>query len=315
MTYGFAGHIGLARETTWGTAVAATDYIEAYSEDISTTIDRFATRNIFSGYYEPDDSPGVHHHEGSISAPGFPHALGYFLTGVCGQSSTATVSGSFYTATFEPRQSDVSSTNPLNPFTFEVFRDVTSAQQYDGAQISALSMSIAPNQDLRMSASIMAKATRNIAATTASYPTAPTQPFIFTTASLSIGGVAEALVENLTINIDNQLEGVPALNNDDDISRIRRTGAPTVGVSGTVDFLNINKYQDFVNQTEVAMVLDFTVANSYFLTLDMPRVVYTAFPLGMSGAERLTVSFEGKARYSVTSATAIRATLTSQNSF
>ena len=32
--YGFGGHIGFAKETTWGTGVAATDYVEALNESL-----------------------------------------------------------------------------------------------------------------------------------------------------------------------------------------------------------------------------------------------------------------------------------------
>ena len=52
---GHLGFLGLAKESSWGTAVAATYYVELLSENISTGIDRFPTRNIFGGFYDPDD--------------------------------------------------------------------------------------------------------------------------------------------------------------------------------------------------------------------------------------------------------------------
>jgi len=38
---GHLGFFGMAKETNWGTAVAATDYVELLSEGLSTGIDRF----------------------------------------------------------------------------------------------------------------------------------------------------------------------------------------------------------------------------------------------------------------------------------
>lgn len=302
MTYGFAGHIGLAIESTFGTAVAPTDYFEAMSEDVSTTLDRFETRNIINGYYAPDDAAGVFHNAGSIGFAAFPDALGYFLRGVCGAGSSGTTgatSGTLFTTNFFPRQSDASSTNPMPPYTFEIFRDVTSVHQYAGGQVAGLSMSISPNGPLMVQANVMAQSVTHVTNDgSVTYPTTPTAPFTFDTASLSIGGVAEALVETFTINIDNQLEGIPALNNSTNIARFRRTGPPIVRVSGTVDFLNINKYLDFLNQTENVFTLNFTKTSSFALVFSMPRVVYTAFPLGTSGRGRNTVGFEGIARYS-----------------
>ena len=47
---------------------------------------------------------------------------------------------------------------------------------------------------------------------------------------------------------------------------------------------------------------DFFRANSFSMLVDFPRVIYRAFPLGLSGAGRMTVGFDGVVRYSVSSA-------------
>ncbi len=314
MTYGFAGYIGIAREATYGSPIAPTDFIEAMSEDFSMVVERFETRNIINGFYEPDDKDGVQRHEGTLVFAGFPHAIGWLMYGAFGQTSVTAV-GSGFTTIFNVLQSDVSSTNPLPALAFDIFRDVTTAQRYGGGQVTGLSFSIAPNQDLRVSASILAKNITQVATVAVTYPTSPVDPFTFDQASLSIGGVANALVETFNIEISNNLEGIPALDNTATISRVRRSGPPTVRVSGTVDFLNIDEFEKFRVQTEQAFFLNFFMAESFSLLFHMPRVVYTSFPLGMPGRERLSVSFEGKARYDTTSGYALSANMTSINSY
>jgi len=315
MGHSFMGHIGLAKETDWGTAVGATDYIEALDESLTLALDRFETRNIYGGNYEPDDMAGVQRIEGSISAAAHPIGVGYFLKGVFGQSSiTEVLSGTLWTNEFATQQSDTSSQHPLPAYTFEIFRDVTSSQQYDGAQFTSLEFSAAPNQDLRMTANLMCKGSQSIAKTTPSFPGSPANPFAFDTASISIGGTAVDLVEALTINIDNQLEGIPALNNSTEIARVKRTGSVLIRISGTMEFQDLTETDNFVNQTEQAFVATFFRANSFQLAFDLPRVVYTAYPLGQSGRARNTVAFEGMARYLTTSATAARVSLTTTKS-
>ena len=39
--YGMQGHIGIAEESVWGTAIAATDYFKALNESLETDIERF----------------------------------------------------------------------------------------------------------------------------------------------------------------------------------------------------------------------------------------------------------------------------------
>lgn len=318
MTYGFASHIGIAEETDWATAVAATDYIEAFSEAMATQIDRFETRNITGKFSEPDDAAGINRHEGDLVMFGHPISMGYMLKAAFGINTVTSLAADFFRNDFSVRQSDLSSLAPLPPHTLEVFRAgtlVNTAFQYAGAQMGNLAMNIAPNQDLRLTSNVIAKVRNMIAKTTPSFPGSPIQPFLFDTASLQFGGTGRPDIEALTITLDNQLEAIPALNNTKQIAKVRRNGPPLVQVAGTMDFVDLTDFDRFVNQTEFALAVNLTQSTSFSLLIELPRVIYTAYPVSLPGRERITVEFEGKGRFHTGSNAAITAKLTTTQSF
>lgn len=318
MAYGFRGFIGIGKESSWGTPVSVTDYFEALSENLTAGLGRFDTKNIVGTVAEPDDDTGTTRYTGSIMAPMMPQALGYYLKGIMQTASGSVItSGYLWKNDFTTSLADFSTDTPVQPYTIEVYRDVTSSVLYAGCVFDQLELSFTPNQALSMNTSIIGKVASMSApsSTTPSYPGSPTKPFNFTTMSLSVGGSATARVEQLKLTINNQLEGISSLNASDYIAKIRRKGPQTIGLAGTIDFTDMTEYQDFINQTERRWFWNITQAASFQLFVDIPRMVYTAFPLGQPGRGRLTVGFTGKAFYSAGSATAIKMSLTNVKSF
>src|SRR3990167_5267477 len=189
--YAFNGHVGLAKETSGGTAVAATNFMQAYSEDLAASLDRFDLANINGRYAEPDDAAGLTRVGGSIVIPGNAVDLGWFLLGALGvQSNTVVLSGFLSKHEFMPRTSDWDTKFAERPYTFTIYRDVTSAQRYAGCNVSQLQFATAPNQDLRITAAVVGKSTAEVTAPTPSYVGSPVAPFDFSTCSISIGGSA-----------------------------------------------------------------------------------------------------------------------------
>lgn len=316
MGYGFAGHIGIAKETSWGSGTAATDYIEALNENVSMSMERFSHKAIIGALAEPDDTAGLRRVAGQIAFAAHPVSIGYFLKGAL-QTKSVTVVGSFlwrndFFSTVAG--GDFSSEVPVQPYTLEINRDVTSSFQYTGVVVDALSMTFEPNNAVMCEATVIGRGSRVIAKTTATFPGSPAKPFTFDTVSLSVGGNATALIETLTVEIANNLEGIGALNLSTDIAKVRRNNHQMVNVRGTMDFTNVTEYMNFVNQTEQQFILSVTKANSFMMVIDMPRVVYTAFPVSIPGRERITVDFEGKAQYHTGSANAIKVSLTTVSS-
>lgn len=316
MSYGMAGFVGFAKESSGGTAVAADTFLESMSETLTSNIDRFETANIVNRLSEPNDQAGVRRIGGNVVAAFHPVDAGHFLFGVLGVNTvTEVLSGFLYTHEMSPRTSDWDDRFPQQPYTFEIGRDVTSAAQYAGCVFNTLGIAYAINQDVRLTAGLIGVSEAYKTPATVTYTTSPADVFAFDTASISLAGAANAQIESLNVNINNNLEGVPTLNNSTNIQKIRRTNFQQVRVSGSISFDDIVEALDFKNQTKRQLTVSVTRADSFQLILDIPQMVYTAFPLGTSGRGRNIVQFEGRAEYNVGSGNAFKATLTTVDSF
>ncbi|NJM10620.1 MAG: hypothetical protein HC889_00705 [Synechococcaceae cyanobacterium SM1_2_3] len=308
--------MGLSKETTWGTPVTASSFIELMSEGLTEALDRFDTRNIFNGIAEPDDTTGLVRVEGDTVFAAFPDSMGFALNAALGSLATTSISATLKSHVFQCLGSDVSSLTPLPPYTVEIFRDVTSAQQYAGCVANQMTLAAQVNQDLRATLGWIGKQATNkarIAAASVIFPTSPSQPFTFDTSSVQWAGAASDLIESFSLEVQNNLESVAALNNSNKVARIQRTNPVSVMLSGQMSFNDITEYEAFRNQTEFAFAASFKKANSHSLILSLPRCVYTAYPLGQQGRNRLTVAFEAKARVPTGSTSAIAATLVNQS--
>lgn len=321
MTYGFAGFMGLAREAVWGTPVAATRYFEALSESIVSDLARFQIKNIVGGaVYEPDDETGVYTHQGNIVMATHPEVVGNFLRGSLGiQSTTVLLSGFLHRHEYTPLANDVGSAHANPPYTLEVFRDVTSSEQFAGGNFSTLEFSAAANQDLRMTVGFIGKSKLFIAASASAgniiFPTSPIGVFKFDTCSISINNVAIDRIENIRLTFNPQIAGVTTLANSREITRIRRTGPQLVRIAGQIEFLDIADALDFENQTEKQIKINFVKAASFSLLFDIPRFVYSTFPRQIRGRDRIMVDFEMMGRWHIGSRNAMKVTLVTVNSF
>ena len=308
--YGVAGHFGIGKETTWGTAVAATHYAPIMTENFSPQLDRFDLANVVGRFSEPDDMAGLFRLQGSIAMAADPTIAGHLFRAALGVASLAVTSSPTMIHTFTLGNSDFSTTAPFPPYSIELFRDVGSSQRMEGCLMTNLEISGAPNEPVMLNTEWSAEAYTNIAKTTPTFPSSPAQPFAFDTASLSIGGALTAEWERFSVQIQNPMEAIGTLANTTNIGKIRRTNAQLVRISGQIGFENITEMLNFQNQTEQRIFINYTRASSFALLIDLPRVVYTTFPLGMNGRGRQIVGIEGMARYHSGSANAIKVTLT-----
>jgi len=318
MGYGFAGYFGMRRESTWGSGLAANTFIEILNENITLSKDRFDYKNVINTMAEPDDIAGMNRLSGDVAFACNPANIGNVLMSTFNQSTVTSIAANFWRHVYtQPTNSNsaFSSQSPSVPYTLEIFRDVGTATQYAGGLATSLSFNYASNQDVRCSVGFLCRGTRHVASQVATFPNSPTKPFKFDQVSLSLGGSATTKIENLTVKIDNQYEGIGSLNLSDDIAKVRRSGFQTVEIDGTLDFSDVVEYTDFVNQEERALSIFALSANSFSLHIEVPRMVYTAFPLGIAGRDRNIVSFNAKGFYHVGSGTGISVTLATVNSY
>lgn len=307
---GTLGFVGYAKESSGGTAVAATDFVEAFSENFQLNFDRYVKSNIRGAITAADDIAGIKRIAGDVTLTGDPEQLGHWLYAACGvQSNTVVLSGELNTHEFTVATTDWDDSFALPPYTFEINRDVSSSQQFAGCNVSQLQFNVVPNNVLQVTASVIGQAETDIAKSTPTFTTSPVNPFAFDTCSISWGGAAHVLIESITVSQNGNLEGIASLRASKDIRAIRRSGPTEVTFNGAMAFENLTDYLAFKNETERALTIHMTRASSFSLTIEMPKTVVTAFPVAMGGSERVVVDFEGQGRYSQSDGYAIKYTL------
>lgn len=323
MGIGAQGFIGLGREVGWGSKVAITDYVEALSENIGMSINFFTVKNIIGTITEADQVAGMRDTKGALTIPGHPDQMAAFLKGAFQTCSTTVIlSGYLHQLEFfsTTKASEFSSLCPLQSYTLEINRNVSdtasASQLIAGAAISKITFSMNQGQALQVAMDIIGRTTANGSASTAAptYPNSPLFPFTWNQVSLSVAGAANVAIESFNVTIDSKLQGFGAFDNTNYYAKLRRTQSQTVDITGVMDFADLTEYNKFVMQSEQAISINMFAASSFQLLLELPRVVYTAFPLGMPNAGRLTVNFTGKGRYHQGSGTAYRVMLTTTKS-
>lgn len=322
MPYGSLAHVGLGKEATWGTAAAVNDYIRFASEGLNEEIEQVISEALDGVVDEGASFEGMHNISGDLSFDVYPNVVGHMLRAAFGAPVTtqpdAVNNPTVYQHVFTPVQSNFSNVCALPPYTYEVHRDLEQAFQYAGALVNDLTFSFGTDTKIMQgTAAIIAKKLALIAKTTPSFEA--TNPFLWHQATITIGGAVNGDVQTLQFGVNNSLEGRSTLNNTKEISRVLRSGKRTFPVSFTLDLKDLAEFNRFRSQGGVAAKIELvgeTISGTYTnkLTIDIPKLRYTAFPINVGGAEAFTASVEGSAKYDNTSAHAMKVTLVNTKS-
>lgn len=322
MKYGSLAHIGIGKEATWGTAVAPSDYIKFNSEGLTEEIEQLVVESLDGILDEGASFEGMHTVAGDISFDVYPNTVGHFLRSAFGAPVTtqpdAINNPTVYQHVFTPIQANFSEVSALPPYTVEIHRDFEQAFQYSGVVVNDLTLNFGTdNKIMQGTAAVIAKAMALVAKTVPSFDTSA--PFLWNQATISISGVDNTDVQTLQFGVTNSLEGKSTLNGTREISRISRSGKRSFPVSFTFDLKDLSEFNRFRLQSEVAAKIELVGAQisgtyNHRLTIDIPKLRYTAFPINAGGAEAITASVEGVAKYDPASAHAMKITLVNTKS-
>jgi len=308
MGVGALAHLGIAKEVTWGTAVAAADYLKMVSEGIVVNKEEIVSEAKRGVWDEPESFEGLETVEGPVTVEVQPETVGLLLMAALGAPTTTGVGP--YTHTFTPTNAKFSADCALPPLTLEVHRDMEQAFQYAGCVVNQLQLQFGTDQKImRAQATIIGKEGTLIAATTPAMET--NKPFTWDELVVQAGNPLAALagLEGVTLTINNNLVGIPTLNNTKQISAIRRNGYRVIETSFTFDARDLTEYNRFINQDKTAFDFTFT-SGTNSLQIALPQVEYKAAPINVGGADRLTVAVTGKAKLDAASGYALQAVLT-----
>lgn len=302
MPIGSLSHVGFAKEGTFGTAVASTDYVRFASETITETIEQVKSE-IMNGTV--DESPyyqGLHTIAGDVTFDVRPNIIGHFLRSALGAPvSTQQGATTAYQHVFTPAQQNFATNCALPPYTFEINRDLASAWQYSGSVVNELDFTFGVDKKvLNCKSSILAKSATTIAKTTPSFEV--TDAFTWNMATVTLNSVANANVSSVEVGVKNSLDARPTLDGTRNINRILRNGKRTFPIKLTVELQDLTEYNLFIAQNEVPLSIVLTGANiastyNYTFQVDVSKFHFNAFPINVSGSGVITAVIDGWAEY------------------
>lgn len=310
--YGMQGHLGMALQESFGTAITASfHYFPIISESLNEVIEPLTKEQLKGRFEDGGVVEGMHTIEGEIVHEAHPILIGKIFHAWCGQSSP-TLSTSHYTHVFKPRDQDYQADCAVPPHTFEVYRDAGSAHQYYDCCVDGFSVEIANGALVRSTMTVVGGQFTKVAKTSPSYLTG--SEYTWDQTSISIGGTAVDNLSELTITGANALSARHYLDGGKVPGKIKRDGFRMIEVAGTMVFENDTDFDRFRNQTEARLVVTLTgqECNSGVncsVEFDIPSFRYNTFPVNIGGPGMIEVGFDGRAIYNEGSGTMIEITV------
>ena len=287
---GSNAYIGIGKETTWGTAVAPTTFLEFTDESIVKVINPIEPGALVgtrfkNGLY----MTGSIDINGNFSIEVNPDNIGLLLGATLGAETTTQVgTTTAYDHEFTPADT-------LIPLSIEVGRDVASAAskafRYSGCEINTLALSCDINSILKAEFGILGKDETEETAATPSYSTK--LPYVYTMGTVKIDSTAVAYVKSVTLNLNNNLYADRYVLNGGQ----NRTGTQpqSSDITGSLDmewttdaYVERTKY---LAGTDAALELIFTSTEEiesgypYTLTISIPHFKYKKADANVSGKD------------------------------
>jgi hypothetical protein len=313
MGYGMKGHLGISFQTSYSDPVTASmTYIPFISESLDESIEDLTAEGLRVRFDEGEAYEGMHDISGDISLEAHPITLGLFLKALTNNAS-GTLAGSVWTHEFIPQNTDFSTQAAVVPLTIEVHRDTGSSFLYSDCLVSQLALEYANGAINKVTASIVGG---NFVKTVKSTPSFDAGSyFTWNQSSVSIAGAGTDCILDATLTVNNNLEGVHCLGTSKFPSRVLRSGPRTVEFGGTALFESQTEVDVFRARTEQLFKLtstgaSITTSQNNEIVVDIPKLLYTEYPVQMGGPGRIEVGFNAKGKYSTDSSYAVRFTLT-----
>jgi hypothetical protein len=299
---GALGYVGFGKETTEGTFATVDKFLAATSVSFDDSNDYLSPMTIRGSRDMTLALPAPFTVNGSLEMPLVSEDVELLLKSAFAASSATTgVVGvaSAYSHVFTPG-------NASPTFTFEKY-----AAGSDGGSTGALQMQYSGVRvntlELRASFGEIVTATVGLDGTdrqrvspatplTPSYAAVSVNPFHFNGAKVSIGGSDSAIVKDLTLSVNNNVEHIGTLRQTRGFSRVAM-GAREITLSMSMDFQDGTEYDRLLNDSEFAVELTFrgpliTGSTYHSLVVTLPRVKYRTVGVPLSAGDMISQDVE-----------------------
>lgn len=324
MSYGAQIKVGIARQATansWVTNATSFHGIALTDESLGIESAEVISQNLTGTFNQGASYQGTTKINGTLSFEVTPRNLGAVLSAVVAPPTVVT-SGSVNAYNFLPNVVDYSSTLVKSPFTvYKQFSDANSAELYYDCQFGQLDLTFSQGAFLKGQATLVGGSRLGTGiGSMAVLPAASDvgRLFPWNVASVSYGGAALSVASDITVSLNENVDGLYALNASLNPLKFTRTGFREVTVNGTFYMNDRSILNNFVQNVQQRLLITSmnTVAaiqSGYYDTLvvDVPQLKITAFKPGASGPGEVSVKFTGRGVLDPTSSYVVQYTQTS----
>lgn len=298
--YGMLSHMGVQFQNSFGTFLTTSQhYIAITNESLNFGVEQLEEPGMYGRIAQNPMHAGFQRVEGSVTMMANPIEIGWFLKCAIGLTSTTSDVG-IQTHVFRARSADKDDWSATDLLTFEANRDVGSAALYYDCAGNNLSLGINNGELMTCELGVIGAGFQKQEKSTPLFD--DSTPFKWDQVSASYNGAAIEDITELSINYVNNLEARYTMANTRAPTRIKRTAAPRIEVSGTILFTQHSYWYAFEQQSELPLVLNFVGQQSpNVLRLDIPRLRFSEFNVNVAGQGLIEASFTGYGIYDQTS--------------
>lgn len=299
---GLAAQLGVAAETTWGTAVTPDHFYEFLSEDIKYQIERVESAGLRANnrVLRTDRyAPGKKRVEGKVELEPASKGFGLWLKHALGSSSISTPSGATLARLHAHTLGDpyglgltVQVGRPDNAGTVQPFT-------YSGMKVGSLTLSNSVDEILKAEIDMVGKdEVTSTALTTATYPitsgAAAYEYLYWTGGVITVAGSTVGVVTDFEIEINNGLKDDRYFLGGATMSEPIIAAMTEITGKLTVEFNGLTAYNRFVNNTQVALNAKWTGTTAIegstypYLEVDISKVRFDGETPNVGGPDVIT---------------------------
>lgn len=299
---GLAAQLGVAAETTWGTAVTPDHFYEFLSEDLKYSIERVESAGLRANnrVLRTDRyAPGKQRVEGKVELEPATKGFGLWLKNALGSSSISTPSGATLARLHAHTLDDpyglgltVQVGRPDNAGTVQPFT-------YAGCKVGKLTLSNSVDQILKSEMDLVGKSeVTSTSLATATYPitsgAAAYEYLYWTGGVITVAGSAVGVVTDFQLEVDNGLKDDRYFLGGASMSEPIIAKMTEITGSLTVEFNGLTAYQRFINNTQVALNAKWTGTTAIegstypYVEVDISKVRFDGDTPNVKGPDVIT---------------------------
>lgn len=266
---GIFSQIGYAEETTYGTAVTVTRFIPIVDESLTQDIARLESEGIIAGarlIRSEQWAPGRRSVGGDVGHEWMQQNMALLFKHMLGTiTSSATAGIGTHTATPGPLTGLGLTVQVGKPMVGGLVVPFT----YAGCKVQSWALAVKAGEIATLGLTLLSKTeTNGVALAAASFPAGAARPFTYVQGGVSISG-SSVCVRELEISCENNLSDERECIGQDTIDEPLEMDRREITGTATMEFQTTQQYVNFLNGTEVPLVLSMSAAASAQATVTM----------------------------------------------